>query len=108
VPKTYRVTVRGRPEEALRRLREGVELDDGPTRPTEVRLVRGGGGGVLGGGVRGGGDRQGRRGGGAGGAQGPGPGAGGGRGRRALKPGECRRLSDDEVARLLSSRGYDS
>ncbi len=41
VRKTYRVTVAGRPtEEELGRLRTGVELRDGPTRPAEVRLVR--------------------------------------------------------------------
>lgn len=40
VPKTYRAVVGGRPSEAeLRRLREGIELDDGPTQPAEVRLV---------------------------------------------------------------------
>src|SRR5947209_2063707 len=34
VPKTYHVTVAGRPTpEGLRRLREGVELNDGITRP---------------------------------------------------------------------------
>jgi 23S rRNA pseudouridine2605 synthase len=44
VPKTYRVTVAGRPTEAaLAALRRGVELADGPTRPAEVLLVRGGG-----------------------------------------------------------------
>jgi 23S rRNA pseudouridine2605 synthase len=43
VPKTYRVTVAGRPnEEALALLRAGIELTDGPTRPVEVRLVRAG------------------------------------------------------------------
>ena len=45
VPKTYRVTVAGEPsEEALQRLREGVELPDGRTRPAAVRRL---GGGVL-------------------------------------------------------------
>jgi 23S rRNA pseudouridine2605 synthase len=40
VRKTYRVTVVGRPDdEALRRLREGVELSDGPTRPVVVRII---------------------------------------------------------------------
>jgi 23S rRNA pseudouridine2605 synthase len=41
VPKTYRVTVAGRPgEPALDALRQGVELSDGPTRPAGVRLLR--------------------------------------------------------------------
>jgi 23S rRNA pseudouridine2605 synthase len=40
VPKTYRVTVAGGPtEEALRRLREGVDLPDGRTRTARVRLL---------------------------------------------------------------------
>lgn len=44
VPKTYRVTVVGRPgEEALEALRRGVELSDGPTRPAVVRVTRAGG-----------------------------------------------------------------
>lgn len=38
VPRTYRVSLRRAPTEAqLRRLREGVELDDGPTLPAGVR-----------------------------------------------------------------------
>jgi 23S rRNA pseudouridine2605 synthase len=43
VPKTYRVQVGGGPvrEVALRALRDGVELDDGPTAPARVRRVRG-------------------------------------------------------------------
>jgi 23S rRNA pseudouridine2605 synthase len=42
VTKTYRATVRHPPvaSEAIERLREGVELDDGPTLPARVRLVR--------------------------------------------------------------------
>ncbi len=41
VPKTYRVIVRGLPgPTALRRLRGGVQLDDGRTQPAEV-VVRG-------------------------------------------------------------------
>lgn len=45
VSKTYRVTVSGAPsEEALGRLRRGIELGDGPTRPARVRVVRRGAG----------------------------------------------------------------
>ena len=40
VPRTYRARVDGRLAEAkLRRLREGVELDDGTTSPAQVRQV---------------------------------------------------------------------
>ncbi len=41
VPKTYRVRVAGGPVEegALRALRAGVELEDGPTAPAQVRRV---------------------------------------------------------------------
>jgi 23S rRNA pseudouridine2605 synthase len=41
VPKTYRVDVRPSPvsEASLRALREGVELDDGPTAPAKVRRL---------------------------------------------------------------------
>jgi 23S rRNA pseudouridine2605 synthase len=40
IAKTYRVTVRGVPNESsLRRLRQGVALSDGMTRPAEVRLL---------------------------------------------------------------------
>jgi pseudouridine synthase len=41
VDKTYRVRVAGRPgRRAISSLRSGVELDDGPTSPARVRLVR--------------------------------------------------------------------
>jgi 23S rRNA pseudouridine2605 synthase len=41
VPKTYRAVLGGGPvgERALRELRAGVELDDGPTAPTRVRRL---------------------------------------------------------------------
>jgi 23S rRNA pseudouridine2605 synthase len=41
VPKTYRAVVSGGPvlSSALRALRTGVDLDDGPTAPAQVRLV---------------------------------------------------------------------
>jgi 23S rRNA pseudouridine2605 synthase len=40
VPKTYRAELRRPPSEGdLRRLRGGVELDDGPTAPAEVRRL---------------------------------------------------------------------
>jgi len=40
VAKTYRVTAKPRlPEDALERLRRGVELADGPTRPATVRKI---------------------------------------------------------------------
>jgi 23S rRNA pseudouridine2605 synthase len=44
VPKTYRAVVRNPPvrEPALRKLREGVELDDGRTAPAKVRQLRAG------------------------------------------------------------------
>lgn len=44
VPKTYRAQVSGGPvgEQALRALRRGVQLDDGPTAPAEARLLRSG------------------------------------------------------------------
>jgi 23S rRNA pseudouridine2605 synthase len=41
VPKTYHVTIAGTPTEAvLDRLRHGIELSDGRTRPAGVRLLR--------------------------------------------------------------------
>ncbi len=44
VPKTYHVTINGEPtEDELRRLRDGIELDDGLTRPAEVRVPERGG-----------------------------------------------------------------
>jgi 23S rRNA pseudouridine2605 synthase len=43
VPKTYHVTVAGRPtDDTLQRLRDGVQLSDGTTRPSRVRLLRAG------------------------------------------------------------------
>jgi 23S rRNA pseudouridine2605 synthase len=44
VPKTYRAVVRNPPvrEPALRKLREGVELDDGRTAPAKVRRINSG------------------------------------------------------------------
>jgi len=44
VPKTYRARVRNGPvrEPALRRLREGIELEDGLTAPAQVRRVSSG------------------------------------------------------------------
>lgn len=41
VPKTYRATLAGPPigERAMRALREGVELDDGPTAPARVKRL---------------------------------------------------------------------
>lgn len=44
VPRTYRARVERPPvpEHALRRLRHGVELDDGPTAPAKVRQVAAG------------------------------------------------------------------
>lgn len=40
VVKRYEVVVRGAPsEQALERLRQGVELDDGPTAPARVELI---------------------------------------------------------------------
>jgi 23S rRNA pseudouridine2605 synthase len=40
VPRVYRARVQGAPgSEALRRLREGVKLEDGPTGPAKVRRV---------------------------------------------------------------------
>src|SRR5215469_7821289 len=104
VPKTYHVTVGGEPsEEALRRLHEGVELPDGRTRPAQVRRLEGN---VLEVVLTEGRNRQVRR----------MCAAVGHRVRRlvrvaigglelgGLEPGECRRLSEVEVMRLLSPR----
>lgn len=42
VPKTYHARVAGLPDQqALRALREGLPLEDGPTRPAEARLLGG-------------------------------------------------------------------
>jgi 23S rRNA pseudouridine2605 synthase len=44
IPKTYHVTLDDRPtKESLQRLRQGVELPEGPTRPAQVRLLEEGG-----------------------------------------------------------------
>jgi 23S rRNA pseudouridine2605 synthase len=44
LPKRYHVTVNGEPaEEELRRLRDGIELEDGTTRPAGVRMLERGG-----------------------------------------------------------------
>jgi 23S rRNA pseudouridine2605 synthase len=41
VVKVYQATVRGRPSEAaIQQLRAGVELEDGPTAPARVRILR--------------------------------------------------------------------
>jgi 23S rRNA pseudouridine2605 synthase/16S rRNA pseudouridine516 synthase len=41
VPKTYRVLVKGVPDKrALQRLKTGVELEDGPTLPAKVKIIR--------------------------------------------------------------------
>ena len=41
VPKTYHVTITGRPTpETLQRLRDGIDLDDGLTRPAQVKVLR--------------------------------------------------------------------
>ena len=48
VDKTYEALVEGVPDaSALSRLREGVELDDGPTAPAEAELLRRDGDGLL-------------------------------------------------------------
>jgi 23S rRNA pseudouridine2605 synthase len=40
IPKTYEVTIRGVPTtETLTRLRHGIELSDGPTRPAKVEVI---------------------------------------------------------------------
>lgn len=41
IPKVYEADVEGVPSaDALRRLRDGIELEDGPTAPARVRVVR--------------------------------------------------------------------
>jgi 23S rRNA pseudouridine2605 synthase len=108
VPKTYRVTVSGMPSaEALERLRRGVELSDGPTRPTRVGLVRGGKTSILMVVLTEGRNRQVRR----------MCAAVGHKVRRLVRvaigalelgelaPGACRGLSADEVARLTAVSG---
>jgi 23S rRNA pseudouridine2605 synthase len=49
VPKTYRARLAGAPiaRDALRALREGVQLEDGPTAPARVRRVGGTGANVI-------------------------------------------------------------
>ncbi len=49
VPKTYRARLAGAPiaDDALRALRVGVELEDGPTAPARVRRLGGRGSGLL-------------------------------------------------------------
>jgi 23S rRNA pseudouridine2605 synthase len=104
VSKTYRVTVAGPPaEEALAALRRGVELRDGPARPAEVRLLRCGARSVLEVVLTEGRNRQVRR----------MLAAVGHRVRRLvrvaigalplgeLKAGECRRLTEEEVRRMV-------
>jgi len=48
VPRTYRVQVSGSPSKrALQELREGIELEDGRTNPSRIRVVSGGRESVL-------------------------------------------------------------
>jgi 23S rRNA pseudouridine2605 synthase len=43
VPKTYQVTVRGKPTtESLEQLRKGIRLKDGPTRPVKINVIHSG------------------------------------------------------------------
>ncbi len=112
VPKTYRVTVAGRPaEEALEQLRRGVDLAEGRTRPARVRLVRAGQKtSVLEVVLTEGRNRQVRR----------MLAAVGHRVRRLvrvaigglelgdLKPGECRVLGDEEIDRLVRLSGEEA
>jgi 23S rRNA pseudouridine2605 synthase len=111
VAKTYRVTVAGRPaDEALARLRAGVDLADGRTRPARVRLVRAGQRtSVLEVVLTEGRNRQVRR----------MLAAVGHKVRRlervaigalelgAMKPGECRVLSDEEIRAVLRGGGEE-
>jgi pseudouridine synthase len=108
VPKTYRVTVSGRPtEEELAALRGGIELADGKTRPAEIRVVRAGARSILEVVLTEGRNRQVRR----------MLAAVGHRVRRLvrvgigglelaeLKAGECRLLTHEEVRLLTQCRG---
>lgn len=107
VPKTYRVTVRGTPDDAaLATLREGVELDDGRTRPAGVTVERSGARCVLEFVLTEGRNRQVRR----------MCAAVGHKVRRLvrvavggltlgdMKPGECRELGEGELALLAAPR----
>src|SRR5262249_31570181 len=43
VSKKYLVTIRGMPtDDTLNRLRRGIRLSDGPTRPCDIRVIRSG------------------------------------------------------------------
>jgi len=41
IPRTYKVTIEGSiPDTSAQRLRKGIPLDDGPTNPAHVRIIR--------------------------------------------------------------------